>query len=761
MGKNIKKLLQFSIGPIISAILGFIMTTLLSHIVQPNQFGMASMYNVANTLITIIVLMGIDQAFMREYHEEESKEKLLFNSIIIPLLNTILIGIVLILFKNSISNLLFNTESVSNIIVLLAVSMPLFIIEKIILIYIRMQEKAIEYSMWNIFSRLLNLIITISMLLFYKNNFYSIIFGTIVSQLIISMVILNLNSSIFKSFFKNFDQKIFGNLFKYGLPIMPAVIIGWGLNSMDLIFLKNMSNYSEVGLYSMGYKIMAVVTIIQSTFTTFWAPVAFKWKKQEQDNDKFEYVNRMVTFGMCFVFIMIMMFKWLLPLFVNENYYLIIYIIPFLILYPIFYTISETTTLGISFSRKSHYNVIVSIVSVIVNGILNYILIPFYGAIGAAIATGISYFVFFVTRTLISRRLWYKFPIKKTIFSSLIVIIVATANTFIYDLVIISIFNFIVLLIICSIYKNDIILLLKNGKKKICVIAFDTQIEQICSMINNEEYMAVSIDIKRKNKFTKFIESITKMVLSDAIYFGFGLSESNNYFKIAKMMNKKIILHWIGTDVLIAKSSKYFKLIQKNIAVNFSCSELICKELNELGTTSTIIPILPNIENTTFATLPEEHAVLVYLPDGKEEFYGGNYIYECAKCFPNILFYIVANNKKEYQLNNIVYVGKLNKNDMAKLYDKISILVRMPKHDGLSLMLLESLIKGKEVIYSYKFPYTHYAKNLNSLIKQMKKIVDKKPTINERGHNYIFSKFNQKDIKLNLQNEIRKVIGDK
>ena len=54
-------------------------------------------------------------------------------------------------------------------------------------------------------------------------------------------------------------------------------------------------------------------------------------------------------------------------------------------------------------THVSYLNVIISIISIITNAVLNYILIPKYGAVGAAIATGISYCVFFWLRTLFSR----------------------------------------------------------------------------------------------------------------------------------------------------------------------------------------------------------------------------------------------------------------------------------------------------------------------------------------------------------------------
>ena len=75
----------------------------------------------------------------------------------------------------------------------------------------------------------------------------------------------------------------------------------------------------------------------------------------------------------------------------------------------------------------------------------------------------------------------------------------------------------------------------------------------------------------------------------------------------------------------------------------------------------------------------------------------------------------------------------------------------MPKHDGLSLMLLEALIKGKEIIYSYKFPYTQYAASKEEVSDKINEIIQKQPEFNKLGHQYVLKNYNINDIKENLK----------
>ena len=461
-----KKFIGFSIGPIIGAIISFITVPVTSNLISPDQFGMSSMFNLANTIITLIVLIGIDQAYMREYNECTDKRKLLFNCMLIPFINTFVVAIIMIVFREFFSQLLFDDKNFTFPVILLAICTPLFIIEKFLLLSIRMEEKALKYSLWNILSKLFNLIALVLLLLFYKRNFESVIYATILSQLITSLILCFVCRNNIKISTKIIDKMQLKKVFKFGLPLVPATLIGYGLNSMDTIFLRIMSTYEEIGYYSVALRIANVLGLLQTSFTSFWSPVAFKWKKNNVDSSKYELVSKGVALGMSLILIGILLFKNIIPYILSEEYEKAIYIFPFLLFYPIFYTMSETTTLGISFSRKTGYNVVVSASSLIVNLILNTILIPIYGAIGAAIATGLSYLVFFWARTIISRKLWYKMPIKHFVITTITLLVIAIANVAITNLLIISLLNLLAMLIIVYNYRDIVKYIFNMIKEK-------------------------------------------------------------------------------------------------------------------------------------------------------------------------------------------------------------------------------------------------------------------------------------------------------
>ena len=87
-----------------------------------------------------------------------------------------------------------------------------------------------------------------------------------------------------------------------------------------------------------------------------------------------------------------------------------IYITPCLLIYP---TISEVTSFGVSFTKKTMYNVVNSVISWTVNIDLRFYLILIYGGAGFVIATEFSYIIFFILKTFISRKIWWSFNVNK------------------------------------------------------------------------------------------------------------------------------------------------------------------------------------------------------------------------------------------------------------------------------------------------------------------------------------------------------------
>lgn len=164
-----------------------------------------------------------------------------------------------------------------------------------------------------------------------------------------------------------------------------------------------------------------------------------------------------MTFAMFFIGISLILCKDLFVLLLGEDYRGSAAMIPFLCLSPIMLTISDTTVIGITFSKKSYLQIIVSAVACAVNIAGNTLLVPIIGGVGAAISTGLSYIVFFAMRTILSNRY---FPMKWGMgkFSRITLLFLAYAwyNTF-HSFGIVTVLGYVTLFAIIAFNYQDVI----------------------------------------------------------------------------------------------------------------------------------------------------------------------------------------------------------------------------------------------------------------------------------------------------------------
>ena len=198
-----------------------------------------------------------------------------------------------------------------------------------------------------------------------------------------------------------------------------------------------------------------------------------KHYEQEPENTGFyTKINGCITVVMYIISIVVICFKDIIVLFLGENYRIAITIVPLLLFNPIMTTVSETTVYGLNFKKKTGYHIIITTVSCIVNILLNVVLIPIYSAEGAALATAISYIVFFIMRTIMGIKAYpANFNLGKFFVVTILFFIIAFLNTFFNVVVIINIiFMIIFVTILIALYKEYVYIMIETFKNQIIKI---------------------------------------------------------------------------------------------------------------------------------------------------------------------------------------------------------------------------------------------------------------------------------------------------
>ncbi|WP_455537664.1 lipopolysaccharide biosynthesis protein [Terrisporobacter sp.] len=464
----LKKFIQFAYGNGIVLFLGLISSPITTRLINPNEMGKFSMFNTFSNLVLIVIMLGLDQSYVRYYFEEneENRPLLLRKCILLPAVLTIMLTIFMIIFYEPISNYIVGESSLS-IIILMGIFIFVSIISRFSFLQVRMKQKATLYSNLNIMTKLINILFIILLYFIFNNNYLTLVMATVLSVIIVTISAIIIEK---KEWFNKSTTKVntkTKEIIKYGTPFIFSMAITWIFQSIDRISIKQFCGYSELGLYSGAMSIIALLNAVQGAFTTFWLPVAYDNYSKDPENKKFFItINQYISMAMIYISIGLIMSKDLVVLLLGQNYRDAIFIFPYLVFMPIMYTISETTFLGINFKKKTEKHIYIAIICALVNLIGNIILVPKLGAKGAAVSTGLSYVVFFIIRTYISNK-YYKveYKIKEIMLSILMTYILATYSSFYKFNVMVIILGMFSIVTTSYMYKDIIIELYKKLRK--------------------------------------------------------------------------------------------------------------------------------------------------------------------------------------------------------------------------------------------------------------------------------------------------------
>lgn len=459
------KILGYTVGPIGASIIGFITLPIITWFYSVEDIGRISMLQVVVSFSILLFCLGLDQAYVREYHEHKTKPQL-FKTALLPglALSTIAFSIIFIFDSELVSQWLYDIPS-TYLTIISIICFLLSLISRFFSLILRMEERALAFSMSQLLPKILFLGFVLSTVwLGLTKDAYNLITAHTLSIIAIFFIFAwNTRKEWLASFKYNIDFKELKLLLAFGLPLVIGGLASWGLKVMDKLFLRGMSTFSELGVYSVAASIAGAAAIFAGIFNTIWAPMVYKWVNEGVDLAKVDEISEHLLAAIYFIIVLSGLFSWIFTYFLPTEYAAIQYLVTACLLGPLFYTLSETTAVGITIVRKTSLSMIASISAMLINLLGNYLLVPQFGASGAAISTAISFWVFYVIRSELSSLVWRRVSSFRSYFVITILLSAVIMNLLLNLKTLYSSVLFILLLVLgAGLFKKSILALYYN-----------------------------------------------------------------------------------------------------------------------------------------------------------------------------------------------------------------------------------------------------------------------------------------------------------
>jgi len=357
--------------------LGYIFTLIVARLFGAGTIGVYSLSLIIFNIFAMISIFGFDSAlvkFVADYNSSNRIDKVkevYLKTLFFVLPVSILLSFVLFLSAGYISQTIFDKEKLTVFLEVMAFSIPPFVLLKINAALFRGLKRISFFSLFDTFGFLLLNIICVIVAVWLFNYTNDILlayiqFTSLFLLAIISLYTIKKYTKIYEFTSKNILK--IGQILKVSFPMLLTSSIALIMSWTDIIMIGIFQSESEVGIYSVVVKVAALASVMLMVVGTILGPkIAEFWTNEDMNNLKniIKQSTKLIFFTS-------------LPILV------------ILSINQLFYAFSGDTGMFLKMTNNQTYLLKLNLFVLLINIVLNYILIQYFGINGAAIATTIA-----------------------------------------------------------------------------------------------------------------------------------------------------------------------------------------------------------------------------------------------------------------------------------------------------------------------------------------------------------------------------------
>ena len=412
---------------LVAKVVSLALLPLYTRFFTPAEYGIMELLLTVSALLTRLLSAGVDSALLRFYNEYEAQERrrLVFSGLLYMTAVGIPFGLFLTGFSGSLSVLLFGSSDHSALVALMFVTIPFIMIGWIPQDLTRLEFKKRSYNFLMTGGNVFYAIAVLILLLLFHKGLWGVMFSHFLKATLFALLGIIL---VRRNLFPKIDLAALKKLLTFGAPLLPAAIALWVSNSSDRFFLLRLASLDSVGVYSVANRLAWVQWFVFSSFQLAFTPIAYSIYKKPETVSLFRRVFLYYIAFSSLLGIGISTFSLnLLHLLTPEAYHPAHQVVGVLSLSVILHGAFYIFGIGISIAKRTKYFAYSYLTGAAVNIGLNLLMIPRYGAMGAAIATVISFATVALLGAHWSRRFYpLKLPFGRLI---LICVLFLTFNT--------------------------------------------------------------------------------------------------------------------------------------------------------------------------------------------------------------------------------------------------------------------------------------------------------------------------------------------
>jgi len=371
------------------------------------DYGTAELLAAAVIFLSILVRLGIGEAFVRYHYEERdpaARDALARRATLFLLATSTVVAALLAALSAPLSELVLGYEDQS---LLLVAVLGLWAFSNLELAYalLRVEERKRAYAVASVTNVLLTVALTVWLVVFRGEGARGLLLGNYAAS---TAVLLGLWWTLRHRLRpQGGEAHGLATLLRFGLPTVPADASVFALNLVDRWYLYHAKGAATAGLYSLAVKLAGLVVFAVRGFQYAWPPLAYSVADDAEARRVYAFVTTyyvlvtgLVVAGLA------LLGRWLVRLLAAPAFFDAYQALPWVALGWALYGLFLIFVVIAGRAKVTTRNFPAALVGLVANVVLLVLLVPPLGIAGAGVALAGAYVVMLGVMRLLTRGLF-------------------------------------------------------------------------------------------------------------------------------------------------------------------------------------------------------------------------------------------------------------------------------------------------------------------------------------------------------------------
>jgi O-antigen/teichoic acid export membrane protein len=397
----------YGLGGIVSRILAVLLLPLYTSYLSPADYGRIETLVAGAAVLVIVLRMGISSAFFRFYFDSNDRAHrlLVVRTSFWFTIATATAGLVAVaLLAESISSLLFGTGAHADLVRAAAVGVWAQMNYEQLTSLFRVEERSVAFVLASLANIVITVAATVLLVVVLDKGPLGVLIGNFTGTLCVYVALVGYRR---EQLGLQFDRGLLREMNRFGMPLVPSALALWVTNFSDRFFLVKLADAREVGLYSIGVRIASAVVLLLTAFRTAWPAFAYSIEDDAEARRTYPFVLTYLIAVVSWLSLTLgLLAPWIVQLLTTPRFYDGQRVVAPLAFAGAAQAGYVVVAIGIGRARRTQFNWVVTGAAAALNVVLNLILIPPYGMMGAAIATVAAYSLMFLLMAVYAQRIY-------------------------------------------------------------------------------------------------------------------------------------------------------------------------------------------------------------------------------------------------------------------------------------------------------------------------------------------------------------------